>query len=136
MNPAHPLTVRRLAAIQQALREQDLNLHEIADKVFMSWRWAREYVTYLHEEQKVIHIVNWICRKGGSHEYPVAVYRFGPGRDKKKPAAQTPREKAALLRKRRNADEDRRDVFLSRDRARKRKIKPDPLVGALFGRAP
>ena len=136
MNPSHPLTVRRLEAIQQALRKGDMNLHEIADTVFMSMRWVRDYITYLHEEQKAVHIADWIYRKGGRHEYPVAVFRFGPGRDKKKPPPTTAQQKGVLLRKRRNADPDRRDVYLARDRARKRKIVADQLVSALFGRAP
>ena len=88
---------------------------------------------YMHGERRV-HISRWEYREAGN-AYPVAVYAAGGGRDAIKPLATTSQQKAALARRRRNADPDKRDLFLSRVRALRRLQRPpvDPLVAVFFG---
>lgn len=131
MSPHHPLTIRRFTMIEQALSVGTMHIHDIAEAVHISKRRATDYASYLHTARR-IHIARWVYRKAGN-EYPVPVYAIGPGRDAAKPKPTTSQQKGALARKRRNADPDKRDLHLSRNRARKRKIVADPLVAALFG---
>lgn len=111
-----PLSERRIAQIQHLLRRQDMTAHEIADGIFMTKRWAQDYLSYLHREKK-IHISEWrrMIRSNGG-PIAIAVYCWGYAQDATRP---TPLTKAEITRRYRNhpehADERReRDKMIKR----------------------
>ena len=61
----------------------------------------------------------------------VAVYRYGIGTDAVKPAPMTPAERLKRWRAKETLDDHA--FRMARERAKKWKIKRDPLVAALFG---
>lgn len=131
MNSSHPLSAARIDRILAVLTVKAMNAHDISAKIHLSIRWTYTYLTHLHKEGK-IHIEAWEKRPAGN-TYPVPKYRAGAGVDAQKPKPLTAKQKGELLRKRINADPERRDSFLARNRALKRKVTRMDLVAALFG---
>ena len=131
MNPNHPLTIRRMEAIEKALRGRELNRHEIASEIHLSVRWVADYINHLHIDGK-IHVCAWTTQ---AHEkaYPIQLYRWGAGKDARKPKPLSAKFKSAKARFKRDSDPEKRDRFLSLNRLRSRPPRVDPMVSALFG---
>ena len=99
---------------------------EVAEKVFCTERSAQILINKLRQ-QGVVHIQEW--RRSGN--VLVAVYRHGIGTDAVKPAPMTPAERLKRWRSKESLDDHA--FRMARERAKKWKIKRDPLVAALFG---
>jgi hypothetical protein len=117
-----------------AVRYRARNVHEVAAEIFADLQTAQRYLTYLHNVGE-IRIVGWPPLREGNPR-PVAAYRLGAGEDVPRPPPKTPIERAATYRAKIRSDMDRYDSQLARDRARKFKVRRDPLVEAMFGAAP
>ena len=130
MNPDHPISKYRLERIKEAIKDRAMNKHEIGALIGLSPRWVPPYMTYLCEKNEA-HIEGW--PPYGEHAYPVAAYRGGPGKNAPAPPSVTPNQRKANYRRRVLADPERRDLFRSKDRARKRKPKRMDVVAAFFG---
>lgn len=135
MNPSHPLTARRIAAILAALADGPLTVRAIAARIHLCLDRTSEYVLKLADDG-AIHLKTWAPQPTG-RQHPVAVYKLGPGKNAPKPARQTGTQRQAAHRARIHADPERLDVFLARGRASKRVKKavktPQNPFSALFG---
>lgn len=131
MNADNSLTKYRLEQIAAALQAGPLCAHDLAPKAFLCFEQTRRYLQFMHGEG-LVHIEKWPIRRT-PRETRVAAYELGPGKDAPKPKRLTPQKRQARYKARIRADGDRLDVFLSKNRAAKRKPRRDPLITAMFG---
>ena len=116
----------RLPRIVNLLQRVGCTAPEVATKVYCTERSAQRIINRLRQ-QGVIHIQEW--RR--SDDVWVAVYRYGIGTDAAKPKPMTPAERLKRWRAKESLDDHA--FRMARERAKKWKIKRDPLVAALFG---
>lgn len=116
----------RLPRIVNLLQRVGCTAPEVATKVYCTERSAQILINRLRQ-QGVIHIQEW--RR--SDDVWVAVYRYGIGSDAAKPKPMTAQERLKRWRAKESLDDHA--FRMARERARKWKIKRDPLVAALFG---
>jgi hypothetical protein len=116
----------RLPRIVDLLQRVGCTAPEMAAKVYCTERSAQILINKLRK-QGVVHIQEW--RRSGN--VLVAVYRYGIGTDAVKPAPMTPAERLKRWRSKESLDDHA--FRMARERAKKWKIKRDPLVAALFG---
>jgi hypothetical protein len=116
----------RLPRIVDLLQRVGCTAPEVAAKVYCTERSAQILINKLRK-QGVVHIQEW--RRSGN--VLVAVYRYGIGTDAVKPAPMTPAERLKRWRSKESLDDHA--FRMARERAKKWKIKRDPLVAALFG---
>lgn len=116
----------RLPRIVDLLQRTACTAQEIATKVYCSERSAQQMINRLRLAGTV-HIQEW--RRSG--RVLVAVYRYGIGRDAVKPPPMTAQERLKRWRSKETLDDHA--FRMARERAKKWKIKRDPLVAALFG---
>lgn len=116
----------RLPRIVNLLQRVGCTAPEVATKVYCTERSAQILINRLRQ-QGVIHIQEW--RR--SDDVWVAVYRYGIGTDAVKPKPMTAQERLKRWRAKESLDDHA--FRMARERAKKWKIKRDPLVAALFG---
>jgi hypothetical protein len=116
----------RLPRIVDLLQRVGCTAPEVAAKVYCTERSAQILINKLRQ-QGVVHIQEW--RRSGN--VLVAVYRHGIGTDAIKPKPMTPAERLKRWRSKETLDDHA--FRMARERAKKWKIKRDPLVAALFG---
>jgi len=116
----------RLPRIIDLLQRVGCTAPEVAAKVYCSERSAQRIINRLRQ-QGVVHIQEW--RR--SALVLVAVYRYGIDTDAAKPKTLTAKER--LKRWRANESLDDHAFRMARERAKKWKIKRDPLVAAFYG---
>jgi hypothetical protein len=116
----------RLPRIVNLLQRVGCTAPEVATKVYCTERSAQILINRLRQ-QGVIHIQEW--RR--SDDVWVAVYRYGIGSDAAKPKPMTAQERLKRWRAKESLDDHA--FRMARERAKKWKIKRDPLVAALFG---
>jgi hypothetical protein len=116
----------RLPRIVSLLQHIGCTAPEVAAKVYCTERSAQIIINKLRVHGDV-HIQEW--RRSGN--VLVAVYRHGIGTDAIKPAPMTPAERLKRWRSKETLDDHA--FRMARERAKKWKIKRDPLVAALFG---
>lgn len=131
MKTDHPLTAYRIAAITAALQAGPLCAHDLAPKVFLCYGHLLRVLKHMHQ-QGMVHVVKWPLRCT-ARSTRVAAYAAGAGKDAKRPAALTGPQKQARSMHKARQDGDRYALIRAKDRARKRKLKRDPLVAAMFG---
>ena len=118
----------RLPRIIDLLQLVGCTAPEVATKVYCTERSAQILINRLRQ-QGVVHIQEW--RRSGN--VWVAVYRYGIGSDAAKPKPLTAQERLKRWRAKESLDDHA--FRMARERAKKWKIKRDPLVAALFGEA-
>ena len=116
----------RLPRIVSLLQRVGCTAPEVAIKVYCTERSAQILINKLRQ-QGVVHIQEW--RR--SDDVWVAVYRYGIGTDAAKPKPMTAQERLKRWRAKESLDDHA--FRMARERAKKWKIKRDPLVAALFG---
>jgi hypothetical protein len=116
----------RLPRIVSLLQRVGCTAPEVATKVYCTERSAQILINRLRQ-QGVVHIQEW--RRSGN--VLVAVYRYGIGSDAAKPKPMTAQERLKRWRAKESLDDHA--FRMARERAKKWKIKRDPLVAALFG---
>ena len=116
----------RLPRIVALLQRVGCTAPEVAANVYCTERSAQIIINRLRVQGDV-HIQEW--RRSGN--VLVAVYRHGIGTDAVKPAPMTPAERLKRWRSKETLDDHA--FRMARERAKKWKIKRDPLVAALFG---
>ena len=116
----------RLPRIVNLLQRVGCTAPEVAAKVYCTERSAQILINKLRQ-QGVVHIQEW--RRSGN--VLVAVYRYGIGTDAVKPAPMTPAERLKRWRTKESLDDHA--FRMARERAKKWKIKRDPLVAAFYG---
>ena len=116
----------RLPRIVDLLQRVGCTAPEVAAKVYCTERSAQILINKLRQ-QGVVHIQEW--RRSGN--VLVAVYRQGIGTDAVKPAPMTPAERLKRWRSKETLDDHA--FRMARERAKKWKIKRDPLVAAFYG---
>jgi hypothetical protein len=99
---------------------------EVAAKVYCTERSAQILINRLRQ-QGVVHIQEW--RRSGN--VWVAVYRHGIGTDAAKPKPLTAQERLKRWRAKESLDDHA--FRMAKERAKKWKIKRDPLVAAFYG---
>ncbi len=115
MNEQDSRTARRLKAIEAAITDRALTVNEIAAAIFAVPQSAGEYVRNLMDpENQRIHIERW-CRTPG---HIVAAYRWGPGKNARKPRAMTSAECERARLKRVRKDAEAYELMLQKSRAR------------------
>lgn len=140
MNPNHPLTIRRIAAIEAATTDKKLSAIEIAQSIFICHQSALIYVRHLLGADPAvgerIHIASWRDVATGIR---VPLYQWGGGPHAPKPKPQTRVELVREYRKRVRKDPVRNAFYLARQRARDRADratkKPQGWAAALLGPA-
>jgi len=118
----------RLPRIVALLQRAGCTAPEVAAKVFCTERSAQILINNLRANNEV-HIQEW--RRSGN--VLVAVYRHGIGTDAEKPKPMTSQERLKRWRSKESLDDHA--FRMAKERAKKWKIKRDPLVAALFGEA-
>jgi len=118
----------RLPRIIDLLQRVGCTAPEVAAKVYCTERSAQILINKLRK-QGVVHIQEW--RR--SVNVLVAVYRHGIGTDAVKPKPMTSQERLKRWRSKESLDDHA--FRMAKERAKKWKIKRDPLVAALFGDA-
>jgi hypothetical protein len=118
----------RLPRIVALLQRAGCTAPEVAAKVFCTERSAQIIINKLRVQGDV-HIQEW--RRSGN--VLVAVYRHGIGSDAVKPKPLTAQERLKRWRAKESLDDHA--FRMAKERAKKWKIKRDPLVAALFGEA-
>jgi len=136
MNEQDSRTIKRLKAIETAITDRALTVNEIAAAIFAVPQSAGEYVRNLMDpENQRIHIERWYRTPG----HIVAAYRWGPGKNARKPRAMTANECERARVKRLRADGVAYDRLLARHRARYARQKavkaPATWLSALGGTA-
>ena len=131
MNIDNPLTKYRIGLVADALAAGPLSVHQLAPKIFLCYAQAWRLLKGMHE-QRLAHVAKWVVHST-PRETRVAAYAMGPGKDVPKPKRLKPQQRQARYKARIRADADRLDVFLAKNRARKRKPARDPLITAMFG---
>ena len=116
----------RLPRIVDLLQRVGCTAPEVAAKVYCTERSAQILINKLRQ-QGVVHIQEW--RRSGN--VLVAVYRHGIGTDAVKPARMTLAERLKRWRSKETLDDHA--FRMARERAKKWKIKRDPLVAAFYG---
>lgn len=116
----------RLPRIVDLLTRNPMTAHELAATVYCTQRSAQILVSRLRK-QGLVYITEW--RRVGT--VWVAVYAYGIGSDAIKPKPLTSQERLAKWRAKESLDDHA--FRMARERAKKWKIKRDPLVAALFG---
>lgn len=116
----------RLPRIVNLIQRVGCTAPEVAAKVYCTERSAQILINKLRQ-QGVVHIQEW--RRSGN--VLVAVYRYGIGTDAVKPAPMTPAERLKRWRSKETLDDHA--FRMARERAKKWKIKRDPLVAAFYG---
>ena len=117
INPAHPMTQRRIAAIKAALATEAINVHQLAERIALCMERTYDYLEQLVASEEV-HIKRYAPPATGKQQ-PIAHYALGKGRNARRPDPLTYAQKAALRRARIYKDADRHDVFKARNRAQK-----------------
>lgn len=116
---SHTLTSRlalmRIDRIKQLLQHQVLDVHALADAVFLGRRMTDTYLAHLHTTGE-IRIARW-ARHGGVGRL-VACWTLGPGKDAKKPPPLSAAEAQARRRARIDAVPESRARFLAKKRLR------------------
>ena len=118
----------RLPRIIDLLQRVGCTAPEVAANVYCTERSAQILINRLRK-QGVVHIQEW--RRSGN--VLVAVYRHGIGTDAVKPKPLTAQERLKRWRAKESLDDHA--FRMAKERAKKWKIKRDPLVAALFGDA-
>jgi len=116
----------RLPRIINLLTHEQLTAHEVAAKVYCTQRSAQILIARLRKSG-LVYVADW--RRIGNT--PVAVYRYGIGSDAPRPKPMTARER--LVRWRAKESLDDHAFRMARERAKKWKIRRDPLVAAFYG---
>ena len=118
----------RLPRVIDLLQRTACTAPELAAKVYCTERSAQQMINRLRLAGTV-HIQEW--RRSG--RVLVAVYRYGIGTDAVKPKPLTAQERLKRWRAKESLDDHA--FRMAKERAKKWKIKRDPLVAALFGDA-
>ena len=116
----------RLPRIVALLQRVGCTAPEVAAKVYCTERSAQILINKLRV-QGVVHIQEW--RRSGN--VMVAVYRHGIGTDAVKPKPMTAQERLKRWRAKESLDDHA--FRMAKERAKKWKIKRDPLVAAFYG---
>jgi hypothetical protein len=116
----------RLPRIVDLLTRQSLTAHELAATVYCTQRSAQILVAKLRRSG-LVYVTEW--RRVGT--VWVAVYAYGIGSDSIRPKPLTAKERLVKWRAKESLDDHA--FRMARERAKKWKIKRDPLVAALFG---
>jgi len=116
----------RLPRIVALLQRVGCTAPEVAAKVFCTERSAQILINKLRANNEV-HIQEW--RRSGN--VLVAVYRHGIGTDAEKPKPMTSQERLKRWRSKESLDDHA--FRMAKERAKKWKIKRDPLVAAFYG---
>jgi len=116
----------RLPRIIDLLQRVGCTAPEVASKVYCTERSAQIIINKLRV-QGVVHIQEW--RRSGN--VLVAVYRYGIGSDAEKPKPLTAQERLKRWRAKESLDDHA--FRMAKERAKKWKIKRDPLVAAFYG---
>lgn len=116
----------RMPRIIDLLQRVGCTAPEVAVKVYCTERSAQILINKLRV-QGVVHIQEW--RRSGN--VLVAVYRHGIGSDAVKPKPLTAQERLRRWRSKESLDDHA--FRMAKERAKKWKIKRDPLVAAFYG---
>lgn len=129
MSFTQPAALRRIETIKRLLEQEDQTVASVSGQVFISRRWAREYLDHLRSIG-LAHICGYKRELEGERSYPRAIFRIGSGVDAKKPKALTNKQRTARRRQRRKDDPE----FYLRERSlnRLRKMRPKPDAAAAW----
>jgi hypothetical protein len=116
----------RLPRIVDLLTRQGLTAHELAAMTYCTQRSAQILVAKLRRSG-LVYVTEW--RRVGT--VWVAVYAYGIGSDAIKPKPLTAKERLDKWRAKESLDDHA--FRMARERAKKWKIKRDPLVAAFYG---
>lgn len=70
------VALRRIARIQELLRQNPSSAQEIADAIHMTVRWARDYLIYL-VAQRQAHVAGYRRQKVTTLNRNIALYGWG-----------------------------------------------------------
>ncbi len=113
-----PAAVAKINKILALLSEKAMNIQQLCEEVHTVNRTMREYLNYLHDNKK-IYYSTYKYEKVGNRIMPSRYYKAGSYRDAKKPAPLPPKKRSQLARDRMNLDEEKKEFFLAKRRARR-----------------
>lgn len=129
-----PAALAKLQRIRDMLAERPMNVHEIAQALPISKRWALEYVAHLHDAQQ-IHVLRWDKHiEARAKRHATEVWTFGPGVDAPKPPADDRKVRMRRAWDSLKSDPERHMVTLAKRRTRRRMrhLRPDPAAAWMF----
>lgn len=116
----------RLPRIIDLLTRQPCTAQDVAATVYCTERSAQILIARLRKSG-LVYVAEW--RRSGT--VLAAAYSYGIGTDAQKPKPMTSKERLERWRAKESLDDHA--FRMARERAKKWKIKRDPLVAALFG---
>lgn len=127
---------QRIARLLHLLGEGPLSSHDVASKMHMSPRCARDYLSGLKAMDK-IHIASW-HKEPGKTGTPLARWRAGTGQDAPRPPSPNRSERGKVYRARVRQDPEKSWQELHKQRTRRilNGLRRDPAVAMLFGPPP
>jgi len=114
----------------KAIMDKPLTAMEVSKVIHCHVRHARAILHELYKNGNVF-IQEW--HPAEYRDIPTAAYRYGIGSDAVKPKPMTSQERLKRWRSKESLDDHA--FRMAKERAKKWKIKRDPLVAALFGEA-
>lgn len=130
-----PAALAKLQRIRDMLAKQPMNVHEIAQALPISKRWALEYVAHLHDAKQV-HVLRWDKHiEARAKRHATEVWTFGPGEDAPKPKADDRKVRHRRAWNALKTDPERHMVNLAKRRVRRRlkNLRPDQAAAWLYG---
>ncbi len=113
-----PAAVAKINKILALLSEKAMNLQQLCDEVHAVNRTMRMYLNYLHDN-KQIYYSTYKYEKVGNRVMPNRYYKAGIHKDAKKPPPLPTKKRSQLARDRMNQDEEKKEFFLAKRRARR-----------------
>ncbi len=129
-----PASLAKLQRIRDMLAVRPMNVHEIAQALPISKRWAIVYVAHLHDADE-IHVLRWDKHiEAREKRHATEVWTLGPGEDAPRPAADGHEVRARRAWKSLKEDPERHMVTLAKRRTRRRlkNLRPDPAAAWLM----
>lgn len=120
----------KLQRMRQMLQGQPMTVHQVAEAVPISRRWAQAYINHL-KGQGQVYIQSWCDELVDGRRYPRPVYASIPA-DAPKPEAKDAVQSKREWRQRVMADPDLHHRELMKQRARRLRKKPRADVAAAW----
>lgn len=113
-----PAAVAKINKILALLSEKPMSIWQLCEQVHTVRRTMQVYLNHLHDNKK-IYYSTYKYEKVGNRIMPTRYYKAGNHKDAKKPAPLPAIKRSQIARDRMNQDEEKKEFFLAKRRARR-----------------
>ena len=129
-----PAALAKLQRMREMLAQRPMNVHQIAQSLPISKRWALEYLMHLQNCEE-IHVLRWHKHvENREKRHAIEVWTLGPGKDAPKPAPDGKNVRYQRAWDSLKSDPERHMVTLAKRRTRRRlrNLSPDPAAAWMY----